>query len=148
MTTGADWLDTARRVVDTFLTPPGTSSSATSSSATGPEVPAGEGTGHADTCRWCPVCQAMAVARGERPEVTAALADLLTTTAGALRTFAESVPVPEHEAAADGAAPDGPSGSAADTATDTATAPTRAPAADLPEEAPERTSAVQRIEIA
>jgi hypothetical protein len=34
------------------------------------------------------VCQAAAVVRGERPEVTAALADILTTTAAALRTFA------------------------------------------------------------
>ncbi|MDQ1663450.1 MAG: hypothetical protein QOJ68_3430 [Blastococcus sp.] len=93
MTTGADWLDTARRVVDTFLAPP-------APSAAGP-AEAGEGSAHADTCRWCPVCQAMAVARGERPEVTAALADLLTTTAEALRTLAESVPAAEHEAAAD-----------------------------------------------
>jgi hypothetical protein len=95
MTTGADWLDTARRVVDTFLTPPGAASP-----TTGPEATAEEGTSHADTCRWCPVCQAMAVARGERPEVTAALADLLSTTAEALRTFAESVPAPEHGAGA------------------------------------------------
>jgi hypothetical protein len=89
MTTGADWLDTARRVVDSFLAPP-------ASTPSSPAEP-GEGSAHADTCRWCPVCQAMAVARGERPEVTAALADLLTTTADALRTFAESVPVAEHE---------------------------------------------------
>ena len=89
MTTGADWLDTARRVLDTFLTP----------------VPVAEETAeegsHADTCRWCPVCQAVAVARGERPEVSAALADLLTTSAAALRTFAESVPVAPHEAPVD-----------------------------------------------
>ena len=88
MTTGADWMDTARRVMDTFLTPP-------AASAADPAAPtAGAATAHADTCRWCPVCQAMAVARGERPEVTAALADLLTTTASALRTFAESGDVP------------------------------------------------------
>ena len=43
----------------------------------------------------------MAVVRGERPEVTAALADLLTTTAEALRTFAESAPMPGHEPAPD-----------------------------------------------
>jgi hypothetical protein len=98
MTTGADWLDTARRVVDTFLAPP--AAVATSPSA-GPEPTAGEGTGHADTCRWCPVCQAVAVARGERPEVTAALADLLTTTAEALRTFAEAAPMPGDGPAAD-----------------------------------------------
>jgi hypothetical protein len=88
MTTGADWMDTARRVVETFLTP-------LAATAADPATPAaGAGTAHADTCRWCPVCQAMAVARGERPEVTAALADLLTTTASALRTFAESGDVP------------------------------------------------------
>ena len=90
MTTGAEWLDTARRVLDTFLASP---------------APVAEGTGeagsHADTCRWCPVCQAVAVARGERPEVSAALADLLTTSAEALRTFAESVPVAPHQAPAD-----------------------------------------------
>jgi hypothetical protein len=93
MTTGADWLDTARRVLDSFLTPP----------APSPASPAEaeEGRAHAETCRWCPVCQAMAVARGERPEVTAALADLLTSTAEALRTFAESAPAAEHEAATD-----------------------------------------------
>jgi hypothetical protein len=94
MTTGADWLDTARRVLDTFLAPPASSS--------GPSAEgSGEGSAHADTCRWCPVCQAVAVARGERPEVSAALADLLTTSAAALRTFAESVPAPAHPAAAD-----------------------------------------------
>jgi RecB family exonuclease len=100
MTTGADWLDTARRVVDTFLAPPAAAAPATPP-ATEHEATAGEGAGHADTCRWCPVCQAVAVARGERPEVTAALADLLTTTAEALRTFAESVPTSEDGPAAD-----------------------------------------------
>lgn len=112
MTTGADWLETARRVVDTFLAPP-----VAASPTTGPATTAGEeavhgATGHADTCRWCPVCQAVAVARGERPEVTAALADLLTTTAGALRTFAESGPQHEHQhhtaAAAGGESTDDP----------------------------------------
>jgi len=122
MTTGSDWLDTARRVVDTFLTPPAaatappstppTASPPTASPSTASaagERPA-QGPAHADTCRWCPVCQAMAVARGERPEVTAALADLLTTTAEALRTFAESAPMPRHEPAPDGgtAAPGDP----------------------------------------
>jgi hypothetical protein len=93
MTTGADWLDTARRVVDTFLAQPATSAT------TAATAEATEATAHADTCRWCPICQAMAVARGERPEVTAALADLMTTTAEALRNFAESVPTAEPETA-------------------------------------------------
>ena len=76
MTTGADWLDQARRLIDVVRT----------SAGTPPE--AAEGTHGAD-CRWCPVCQTTAVLRGERPEVTAALADVLTTTAAALRAFAE-----------------------------------------------------------
>jgi hypothetical protein len=108
MTTGADWVDQAKRLVDTFLT-----------AAVSPP-PDGEvaGAAHADTCRWCPLCQVAAVVRGERPEVSAALADVLTATAGALRTFADDV----------------------------ATAPAAAPtaAAEEPDPAP----AVQRIEIA
>src|SRR5687767_6488426 len=57
--------------------------------------------GHGSDCRWCPLCQAAAVARGERPEVSAALADLLTATATALRQFAEE----GRPAASDAAAP-------------------------------------------
>ena len=85
MTTGSDWMDQARRLVDTFL----------SGAATAPS----SGDPHADTCRWCPLCQAAAVARGERPEVSAALADVLTATAGALRAFAEGAdrPAPAAE---------------------------------------------------
>jgi hypothetical protein len=49
-----------------------------------------EGVGHGSECRYCPLCQAIAVVRGERPEVSAALADLLATTATALRNFSES----------------------------------------------------------
>jgi len=97
MTTGADWLDTARRVVDSFLAPPAPSAKAAGEATE-------EGSAHADTCRWCPVCQAVAVARGERPEVSAALADLLTTSAAALRSFAESVPTAPHHAATDAGA--------------------------------------------
>ena len=104
MTTGAEWLDQARRLVDTFLAAPATE-------------PA-EGAAHADTCRWCPLCQVAAVVRGERPEVSAALADVLTATAGALRTFADDV----------------------------AAAPAAAPAAAAEETDP--APAVQRIEIA
>jgi hypothetical protein len=51
---------------------------------------ASDGLGHASECRYCPLCQAVAVMRGERPEVSAALADLLTTTAASLRAVAES----------------------------------------------------------
>ena len=48
----------------------------------------------APECRWCPLCQLIAVLRGERPEVTAAIGDVLRATADALHAFA--------------AAPDGP----------------------------------------
>ncbi|HEV7212862.1 MAG TPA: hypothetical protein VGN47_14225 [Blastococcus sp.] len=108
MTTGAEWLEQARRLVDTFLAAPATEQAT---------EPTG-GAAHADTCRWCPLCQVAAVVRGERPEVSAALADVLTATAGALRTFAEDV----------------------------APAPAEAPPAAAEESDP--APAVQRIEIA
>jgi hypothetical protein len=82
MNPGTDWIEQGRRLLETLR-----------SSA---EAPDGE---HGSDCRWCPVCQAAAVVRGERPEVTAALADLLTTAAAALRTNASAgATPPEHEA--------------------------------------------------
>ena len=69
-----DWIDTAGRLLDALRG--------------GLAAPADEETAHTSDCRWCPVCQVAAVVRGERPEVTAALADVLTATATALRTFA------------------------------------------------------------
>lgn len=75
MTTGSDWLEQGRRLLDTFLQ--------------GAAAPAEGGTdGHRPDCTWCPLCQVAAVVRGERPEVSAALADVLDATATALRTFA------------------------------------------------------------
>jgi hypothetical protein len=88
MTTGADWVDQARRLLDAFVA---------GSAAEPADQPAGGGRAHGSDCSWCPLCQAAAVVRGERPEVTAALADVLTTTATALRTFAESVPPAEPD---------------------------------------------------
>jgi hypothetical protein len=73
MNPGNDWIEQGRRLLETLRN--------------STEAPDGE---HGSDCRWCPVCQAAAVVRGERPEVTAALADVLTTAAAALRTFAES----------------------------------------------------------
>ena len=108
MTAASDWLDQARRLLDTFVH--------------GQAAPPAErGAAHGADCAWCPLCQAAAVVRGERPEVTAALADVLTATATALRTFA---------AAAGG-----------ETAHDAGSAPGRADERD-------ETPAVQRIEIA
>jgi hypothetical protein len=110
MTSGTDWLEQAQRLFDALRAP---------APAGGPSDPTADGA-HASDCRWCPVCQAAAVVRGERPEVTEALADILTTTATALRTFAE---------AAQASAPD---------ATDAAE----------PDDAGAAPPAVQRIEIA
>jgi hypothetical protein len=70
-----DWVDQARRVLDALRGSVG-------------ETPEPDGSPHGSDCGWCPICQVAAVVRGERPEVTAALADVLTATATALRTFA------------------------------------------------------------
>jgi hypothetical protein len=56
-------------------------------------------------CRWCPLCQAAAMVRGERPELSAALADILTATATALRQFAGDAAPPEPEEAPEEPAP-------------------------------------------
>ena len=88
MNPATDWIDQARGLLDLLKQ----------------GVAAQEGE-HPGDCRWCPVCQAAAVVRGERPEVTAALADVLTSAAAALRTLAEAdrpaAPQPEAETAAD-----------------------------------------------
>lgn len=75
MNPATDWFDQARGLLD-LLTQ-------------GMAAPV-EGAGHGSDCRWCPVCQAASVVRGERPEVTAALADVLSSAAAALRTLAET----------------------------------------------------------
>jgi hypothetical protein len=82
MTTGADWLDQARRLIEAVRGP-----------EPAPDADRGE---HAADCSWCPVCQFAAVLRGERPEVTAALADVLTTAAVALREFAAETAPPRQ----------------------------------------------------
>ena len=64
MNSGTDWIEQGRRLLETFR-----------SSVTEADEE------HGSDCRWCPVCQTAAVVRGERPEVTAALADVLTTAA-------------------------------------------------------------------
>src|SRR5947209_8579453 len=99
MTDQPDWTEQARRLV-----------SGLSGMFAGQAAPADGETASGD-CRWCPLCQAAAVLRGERPEVSAALADVLTATAAALRSFAgEADPAGPADAAA---APD--DGPAADT---------------------------------
>ena len=82
MSDAIDWTEQARRLMGQL------------SGLLAERPPAAEH-GGAD-CRWCPLCQAAAVVRGERPEVTAALADVLTAAAAALRTFAEAGPIPQE----------------------------------------------------
>ena len=77
MTSEPDWAEQARRLAETLRAVVG-------------EVPADGG----GECRWCPHCQLAAVVRGERPEVTAALADVLASATVALRAFAAAVPEP------------------------------------------------------
>jgi hypothetical protein len=77
MNPGTDWIEQGRRLLETLRS--------------SPDAPAGAEGEHPSDCRWCPLCQVAAVVRGERPEVTAALADVLATAATALRTFANSV---------------------------------------------------------
>ena len=78
MNPATDWIDQARGLLDLLKQ--------------GMTTPAegADGAGHGSDCRWCPVCQAASVVRGERPEVTAALADVLTSAAAALRTLADA----------------------------------------------------------
>ena len=96
MSDAPDWVEQARRLV--------TGLGQTLGSALNETDAAGA---HPADCRWCPVCQVAAVVRGERPEVTNALADVLTAAAAALRTASEraSAPSPEGEAEAASPAP-------------------------------------------
>jgi hypothetical protein len=76
MTPGTDWIDQAQRLIEALRR----------SDPAAADAPTDEA--HSSDCRWCPICQMAAVVRGERPEVTAALADVLTAAATALRTVA------------------------------------------------------------
>jgi hypothetical protein len=82
MTPGTDWIDQAQRLVETLR--------GSLAAAVPPADGATDGERHSSDCRWCPICQVAAVVRGERPEVTAALADVLTAAATALRTVADA----------------------------------------------------------
>lgn len=48
----------------------------------------------AEECRYCPVCQAISVLRGQRPEVTDRLADAVTAAAGALAAVTDALTRP------------------------------------------------------
>ena len=92
MTPETDWMDQAQRLVEALRG---------GLAGASPAADAAAGGGHAGDCRWCPICQVAAVVRGERPEVTEALADVLTAAATALRTVAAAgqpdVPVKETD---------------------------------------------------
>ena len=118
MNPGTDWAEQARVLVETLRGALGTVAAHDDRAADGPAEGAAAPPAE---CRWCPLCQFLAVLRGERPEVTAALADVLRATADALHAFA--------------AAPDGPR--PPEPATDDETAPVGDPP-----------PVVQRIEIA
>ncbi len=94
MNDAPDWVEQARRLV--------TGLGQTLGSALSEPDAAGA---HPADCRWCPVCQVAAVVRGERPEVTNALADVLTAAAAALRTAAERAPAPAPDTEAEAEEP-------------------------------------------
>jgi hypothetical protein len=52
--------------------------------------PAPDGATAGTTCEWCPLCQFMAVVRGERPDITDRVGEAGTALLGALRALAES----------------------------------------------------------
>ena len=90
MNDGPDWVEQARRLM------------AGLGQTLGSALREGDAAGaHPADCSWCPVCQVAAVVRGERPEVTDALADVLTAAAAALRNVSEraSAAATEHGAA-------------------------------------------------
>jgi hypothetical protein len=99
VTAGTDWAEQARRLVEAL------------GGLTG-HTRADEADQGPPECRWCPLCQSLAVLRGQRPEVTAVLADVLTATADALRAFAAAPETPasagrDEPGASDAAPPAG-----------------------------------------
>jgi hypothetical protein len=52
--------------------------------------PAGRDGHGGPECEWCPLCQFMAVVRGERPEVTERVAEAGTAVASAFRALMEA----------------------------------------------------------
>ena len=100
MTSGGDWMEQARRLMETLkaAVPADAAAAATQAASAARDAAGGAAAQLSGDCRWCPLCQAAAMARGERPELSAALADILTATATALRQFAGDAAPPEPEA--------------------------------------------------
>jgi hypothetical protein len=88
MTGTTDWTEQARRLAAGLSGVLGGSLGG----AFGGAAPSGTaaephpGADAASDCRWCPLCQTAAMLRGERPELSAAVADVLATAAEALRS--------------------------------------------------------------
>ncbi|HZY77018.1 MAG TPA: hypothetical protein VFE40_11925 [Jatrophihabitantaceae bacterium] len=60
------------------------------------------------TCQWCPICQFVAVLRGERPDVTDRVVEAGTALLSAFRAFMDAtVPHPDSPAAHGDSAPHG-----------------------------------------
>jgi hypothetical protein len=103
VTSGGDWMEQARRLMETLRAAvPAAGEPAPAGDAPAGDTPAAQLSGD---CRWCPLCQAAAMVRGERPELSAALADILTATATALRQFAGEPTPAAPEPAAEEPAP-------------------------------------------
>lgn len=108
MTGPTDWTEQARRVVAGLSGILGGGFGGAAPSGTAAEP--GPGAAAASDCRWCPVCQTAAMLRGERPELSAAMADVLATAAEALRSVAAqgTAEAPVGEPAAEQPAADQP----------------------------------------
>ena len=91
MNPGTDWTEQTRRLVETLRGVLGTL-------AAHEPRPGGDAAAPAGECRWCPLCQLLAVLRGERREVTAVIADVLRATADALHAFAAAPDAPRPPA--------------------------------------------------
>jgi hypothetical protein len=110
MTSGGDWMAQARLLLDTLKAtiPADPAGAAAQAASAAREAASGTAAQLSGDCRWCPLCQAAAMVRGERPELSVALADILAATATALRQYAgeaatagaaEPSPEPEEPAA-------------------------------------------------
>lgn len=55
-----------------------------------PEPSAASSDARGSDCQWCPICQFIAVVRGERPELTERVVEAGTAVASAVRAFVEA----------------------------------------------------------
>lgn len=61
--------------------------------------PAGRDGHMGPECQWCPLCQFMAVVRGDRPDVTARVAEAGAALAAAFRSLVDAANAPRTEPA-------------------------------------------------